>query len=146
MPNYPPVTPFRMMIVVQSHSSPNAMEEMMNIEQHVNNDNNSLIKFGTSESPASVEAVACCLPQASIVHFACHGKQDPRKPLKSGLVIEDEILTLSRIMKEPPPAGSLAFLSACETAKGDVEQSDQAIHLAATMLFAGFKSVVGTMW
>jgi CHAT domain-containing protein len=25
-------------------------------------------------------------------------------------------------------------------------QSDQAIHLAATMLFAGFKSVIATMW
>jgi CHAT domain-containing protein len=40
----------------------------------------------------------------------------------------------------------LAFLGACETAKGDREQSDQAIHLAATMLFVGFKSVVATMW
>jgi CHAT domain-containing protein len=40
----------------------------------------------------------------------------------------------------------LAFLSACETAKGDREQPDQAIHLAATMLFVGFKSVIGTMW
>jgi CHAT domain-containing protein len=39
-----------------------------------------------------------------------------------------------------------AFLSACETAKGDTEQPDQAIHLAAAMLFVGFKSIVATMW
>ncbi|PPQ97687.1 hypothetical protein CVT26_001870 [Gymnopilus dilepis] len=146
MPDHPPVTPFRMMIVVQSHSSPNAMEEMMNIEQHVNNDNNSLIKFGTSESPASVEAVASCLPQASIVHFACHGKQDPRKPLKSGLVIENEILTISRIMKEPLLAGSLAFLSACETATRDESVIDEAITVGASLMFGGFERVVATMW
>ena len=146
MPDHPPVTPFRMMIVVQSHSSPNAMEEMMNIEQHVNNDSSSLIKFGTSELPASVEAVASCLPQASIVHFACHGKQDPRKPLKSGLVIENEMLTISRIMKEPLPAGSLAFLSACETATRDESVIDEAITVGASLIFGGFQRVVATMW
>jgi CHAT domain-containing protein len=40
----------------------------------------------------------------------------------------------------------LAFLSACETARGDEGQPDQTVHLAATMLFAGFRSVVATMW
>jgi CHAT domain-containing protein len=40
----------------------------------------------------------------------------------------------------------LAFLSACEMAKGDKEQPDQAMHLAAGMLFRGFKSVIATMW
>jgi hypothetical protein len=40
----------------------------------------------------------------------------------------------------------LAFLSAGETAKGDRMQPDQAMHLAAAMLFSGFKSVVATMW
>jgi hypothetical protein len=40
----------------------------------------------------------------------------------------------------------LAFLSACATAKGDKDQPDQVMHLAAAMLFSGFKSVVATMW
>jgi CHAT domain-containing protein len=39
-----------------------------------------------------------------------------------------------------------AFLSACETAKGDHDYADEAVHLAASMLFAGFKSVIATMW
>jgi CHAT domain-containing protein len=42
--------------------------------------------------------------------------------------------------------GFLAFLSACETARGSEDQPDQAMHLAAAMLFVGFKSVVATMW
>jgi CHAT domain-containing protein len=41
---------------------------------------------------------------------------------------------------------SLAFLSACQTAKGDQNQPDQAVHLAASFLFCGFKSVIATMW
>jgi CHAT domain-containing protein len=44
------------------------------------------------------------------------------------------------------PRARLAFLSACETAQGDRQQPDQAIHLAASMLYAGFKSVIATMW
>ncbi|KAJ7123558.1 hypothetical protein C8R44DRAFT_784007, partial [Mycena epipterygia] len=41
---------------------------------------------------------------------------------------------------------TLAFLSACETAKGDDTVPDEAMHLAATLLFAGFRGVVATMW
>jgi CHAT domain-containing protein len=56
------------------------------------------------------------------------------------------MLTVSDIMALRLPNVLLAFLSACETAKGDEKQPDQAVHLAAAMLFAGIKSVVGTMW
>lgn len=35
------------------------------------------------------------------------------------------------------PTAMLAFLSACKTAKGSEEQPDQAVHLAASMLFCG---------
>jgi CHAT domain-containing protein len=44
------------------------------------------------------------------------------------------------------PHAVLAFLSACQTAQGSEKQPDQAVHLAASMLFCGFRSVVGTMW
>jgi CHAT domain-containing protein len=86
------------------------------------------------------------LPKASILHLACHGHQDPVHPLDSGFVMGDAMLTISDIMALRLPNALLAFLSACETAKGDERQPDQAVHLAAAMLFAGFKSVVGTMW
>lgn len=39
------------------------------------------------------------------------------------------------------PKAFLAFLSACDTAMGDEKQPDQAVHLASTMLFAGFSVV-----
>ncbi|KAG6371176.1 hypothetical protein JVT61DRAFT_9798 [Boletus reticuloceps] len=50
------------------------------------------------------------------------------------------MLSLSR------PLGGLAFLSACQTATGDEDLTDEAVHIAAGMLFAGYGGVVGTMW
>ncbi|KAJ7048303.1 hypothetical protein C8F01DRAFT_130264 [Mycena amicta] len=41
---------------------------------------------------------------------------------------------------------SLAFLGACETAKGDSTTPDEALHLAASLLFAGFRGVIATLW
>jgi CHAT domain-containing protein len=55
-------------------------------------------------------------------------------------------LDVERLMGLNMEQPFLAFLSACEIAKGDQEYTDEVIHLSATMLFAGFKSVVATMW
>jgi CHAT domain-containing protein len=91
---------------------------------------------------------------SSIVHFACHGIQDLKSPLESGLILADGRLTVSEIMRRPENGTTLdlkksmrlAFLSACQTAKGDGTVPDEAMHLAATLLFTGFRGVVATMW
>ena len=49
-------------------------------------------------------------------------------------------------MQQPLHNASLAVLSACMTAMGDENLPDEVIHLAATLLFAGFPGVVATMW
>ncbi|KAJ7720183.1 CHAT domain-containing protein [Mycena metata] len=120
------------------------LEELRMIEQHV--PKTWLTKLGTKEGPTYVERVLSLLPEASFVHFACHGLQDLVNPLESALVLGDGNLTVSKIMQNPIQNASLAFLSASETAMGDEKVPDEAIHLAATMLFAGFRGVVGTMW
>jgi CHAT domain-containing protein len=66
--------------------------------------------------------------------------------LKSGFILQDGMLTISKLMSLNLPKAFLAVLSACETAKGDLSQPDQAIHLAAAMVYVGFKSVLATMW
>ena len=96
--------------------------------------------------PPTAKAILNKLPDASILHLACHGHQHPQNALDSGFVMQDSMLTVAKLMELNLDKAFLAFLSACETAKGDEAQTDQAIHLAATMLFAGFRSVVGTMW
>jgi CHAT domain-containing protein len=95
---------------------------------------------------ARCDAVFDHIQSATIVHLACHGTQNPANALESSFHLEDGLLPVSRLMELELPSAFLAVLSACETAKGDVAQPDQAIHLASAMLFAGFKSVVATMW
>jgi CHAT domain-containing protein len=80
-----------------------------------------------------------------ILHLACHGIH-ASDPLNSALVLQDGNLTIQDIMNLHLPNAVLAVLSACQTAKGDRNAPDQAIHLAASMLFCGFRSVIGTMW
>jgi CHAT domain-containing protein len=82
---------------------------------------------------------------AHVLHLACHGIQ-ASNPLQSAFLLSDDRLTIEHIMRLRLPRAVLAFLSACQTAKGSEKQPDQAVHLAASMLFCGFRSVVGTMW
>lgn len=106
-----------------------------------------LVTLGDSlAAPASIEAVLSSLSSSSIVHFACHGHQDVRRPLESSLILHDGDLKISRIMAHEMPNAKLAFLSACQTATGAQNLPDEVIHLAATLLFCGFRGVVATMW
>ena len=143
-PPTPSTKPFKMMVVIQSKELVSTQRELKKIEQHVPSD--ALIRLGISGSPAFVETVASCLSDVSIAHFACHGQQEPLEPLKSWLKLEDGFLFVSRIMKEPMPNGSLAFLCACGTAMGDKNLPDEAMSLAASLLFSGFQHVIATMW
>jgi CHAT domain-containing protein len=86
------------------------------------------------------------LKGTSLVHIACHGIQNTINPLSSGFCLSDSNLSVSRLMSLDLKDALFAFLSACETAKGDEKQPDQTVHLAAAMLFVGFRSVVATMW
>jgi CHAT domain-containing protein len=99
----------------------------------------------TSDPPTAAD-VSDALESANFIHLACHGTQDATHPLSSGFCLSDRILTVEELTRRDLKGAFFAFLSACETAKGDKAQPDQTIHLAATLLFTGFKSVVATMW
>jgi CHAT domain-containing protein len=104
---------------------------------------------GASSSDGSESAISdvmAMMESAHIVHLACHGIQDKSEPHKSHFCLSTGNLSVSQLMDMDLKHAFLAFLSACETGKGDREHADEVIHLAATMLFAGFKSVVATMW
>ncbi|KAI6025753.1 CHAT domain-containing protein [Pisolithus orientalis] len=80
------------------------------------------------------------------VHLACHGKQDLGDPFASAFSLKDRPISLLDIIRAEPENPAFAFLSACDTAVGDEHTPDEVIHLAAGMQFAGFRSVIGTMW
>jgi CHAT domain-containing protein len=97
-------------------------------------------------SGATVEGVTDQIQSAHFVHLACHGTQHQVDALESGFHLSDGTLTVSKLMSLDLDQAWFAYLSACETAKGDPRQPNQTVHLAAAMLFAGFKSVVATIW
>ena len=152
------IDPFSMLAVIQSKAPgiqktdpgslpplPCTETELRNIRKHV--PSKSLVVLGDSDAVASVEIVESHMPKSSIVHFACHGTQSQTNPLrKSGLHIGDGVLTIASIVKQPLPNGSLAFLSACETAMGVKKMPDEAMSLGACLLYSGFRRVVATMW
>jgi CHAT domain-containing protein len=99
-----------------------------------------------ADSDATVDTVIDAMQKHEWVHLACHGTQDPLEPTNSAFLLDDGRLALSKLMDTSLPRAELAVLSACQTAKGDEGLPDEAVHLAAGMLAAGFQSVVATMW
>ena len=98
------------------------------------------------DTEGTVDAVLENMATHPWVHLACHGIQDSDDPLNSAFCLYDGRLTLDMLMTKHLPNADLAVLSACQTATGDENLPDEAVHLAAGMLNIGYKSVVGTMW
>lgn len=98
---------------------------------------------------ATVENVRSKLTEASIVHFACHGKADLNEPLNSGLLMSDGLLTLRDILAlnlAEKGGIRLAILSACETGLSGIENIDEAISLPTGLLQAGVAGVIASLW
>ena len=95
---------------------------------------------------ATVKQMEEEMPLYTWIHLACHATQEVSRPLKSAFHLLDGELDLSEMIKLQIPNADLAFLSACQTSTGNSEVSDEAVHLAAGMLAAGYRSVVSTMW
>ncbi|CAA7260661.1 unnamed protein product [Cyclocybe aegerita] len=102
--------------------------------------------FRLSGKDATVSEVQDKMPMYCWIHLACHATQYPLRPLKSAFHLLDGELDISEIIKLKIPGADFAFLSACQTSTGDQELSNEAVHLAAGMLAAGYRSVVSTMW
>lgn len=105
------------------------------------------IAFNTLEGQAAmVKSVIKGMEAHSWVHLACHAVQDMIEPTKSAFCLHDGNLDLSTIITITFPHADFAFLSACQTATGDENLSDEAVHLAAGMMLAGYHSIIATMW
>ncbi|KAJ7451014.1 CHAT domain-containing protein [Mycena galericulata] len=143
----PPIQPlvsFKMTAVIEPNAPncsplPGTKQELAKILNRVPN------QWLTSLLQTTRIEVVKNLQESSVVHFACHGIQDSKNPLDSSLMLSDGRLKVSQIMRRQESdysegSGkpmSLAFLSACETAKGDNSTPDEAMHLAATFFLQG---------
>jgi CHAT domain-containing protein len=68
------------------------------------------------------------------------------EPTQSAFSLQSGTLTLAKLISKSFPYADFAFLSACQTAAGDKTLSEEAVHLAAGILAAGYRSVIATMW
>ncbi|GAB1520571.1 hypothetical protein RhiTH_003650 [Rhizoctonia solani] len=98
------------------------------------------------EQQATCAAVLDRIEHCSWIHLACHASQNVADPTASALQLHDGPLRLATIAGRSLKHAEFAFLSACETAAGVEALPDEAVHLAAGMMMAGYRSVVATMW
>lgn len=121
---------------------PSTVHELLAIKDHAKE----IPYLQLDGEKASVEVVLLAMGEYSWVHLACHATQKKENPALSAFHLHDGDLTLSTIAKRAYKNKGLAFLSACQTATGDEKLPDEAVHLAAGMLMAGYPSVIATMW
>lgn len=98
------------------------------------------------EELATPAGVLAGMEEHSWVHMACHAIQRSINPMKSAFYLHGGMLTLAEITQKQLKHADFAFLSACQTATGDENLPDEAVHLAAGMLMVGYRTVIATMW
>lgn len=101
------------------------------------------------DNKATVEEVKQQLATHSWVHLSCHGyPASSNDAYRSYFVLTNGNLYMSDIIQQQQnaPNARFAFLSACHTATGVSKLGDEAMHLAASMSFLGFRGVIATLW
>lgn len=96
---------------------------------------------------ADQKTVLAQLQHHNWIHFSCHGYQTPQPFHSYFQLCGEERLTLLDLAAARLLNTEFAFLSACQTAAGDISGApDEAINLVAAVQACGFRSVVGTLW
>jgi tetratricopeptide (TPR) repeat protein len=102
-----------------------------------------------SGSEATHAAVLAALPAHPWVHFACHAASSTQDASAGRLLLddhEDHPLTVREIAALQISGAELAYLSACDTARGPVKLADEAVHVTGAFHMAGYRHVIGTLW
>ncbi|MDA1359812.1 CHAT domain-containing protein [Glycomyces luteolus] len=96
---------------------------------------------------ADIEHTVEHLRQASVVHFALHGKANPHHPSQSALYLTGAPLTVEHLLGIDLSHVRLGNLSACQT--GVVAAAplrSQSLSLATGFHLAGISKVIATLW
>jgi CHAT domain-containing protein len=138
-------------LIAEKQAQQPGLELIPGVEKEINNiaavaQSSNVKVIHQQAGSTTIAGTSPVMQAANIVHLACHGVQDIRNATQSGFCLNNGRLTIAKLMELKLDKAFLAFLSACETAKGDKKQPDQVMHLAAAMLFAGFRNVIATMW
>ncbi|MEO9125536.1 MAG: CHAT domain-containing protein [Microcoleus sp.] len=86
------------------------------------------------------------LQQKKCAHFACLSVLNLACPLKSGVFLRNDFMSLEEIFKLDFRQYFLVTLSACEIAADSQGGADDFVGLSAGLLYAGTSSVVSSLW
>ncbi len=96
---------------------------------------------------ATASGVAEGLKSSHWAHLSCHGEADLLNPRQSHLRLAyGERLRVADLANLGLPDDLVAVLSACESARVDVEVPDEAVGLPGALVAAGARQVVGSNW
>ncbi|MEU1513805.1 CHAT domain-containing protein [Streptomyces sp. NPDC005811] len=101
---------------------------------------------------ATPQAVLAALRTSRWLHFIGHAEQVPSAEGGALLRCRDTgdgregAVTAAEIADLGAAEADLAYLSACETAIGDIDLPDEAAHLAGALQMAGFRHVIAAQW
>ena len=85
------------------------------------------------------------LPDADVVHLACHGNFRPDNPAFSSLSLYDENLTVNEV-RNMRLTGRMIVLSACESGLNDVVKGEELVGLTRAFFEAGASTLVQSLW
>lgn len=99
-----------------------------------------------------LEAAVNSADRLSLVHLACHGAFDERRPERSGLFLAGpagssttEVVRTERLAAMDW-TGALVTLSACSSGRHQVRERDELVGLGRALLSAGARGLVVSMW
>lgn len=102
------------------------------------------VLFGDQATPDAVIAKSY---GQNIIHLGCHGIFDPKFPSQSGLLLSEGWLTVQRIITELKLDKARLFtMSACVSARSDLDTGDELIGLTQAAFAAGAQTVVSSLW
>jgi CHAT domain-containing protein/Flp pilus assembly protein TadD len=101
---------------------------------------------------ATAESFARLAPSYAILHLSTHGVSDERMGDYSYVVFyadtaeSDKALFTVKQIYGLKLKSDLVVLSACETAKGELQKSEGVIGLSRAFIYAGARSVLSSLW
>jgi len=104
------------------------------------------VLLGRDATRARLETALASRPRWRAVHLACHGLIHPTKAALSSLALANGgMLTSMDVLRMKFPA-DLVVLSACETAKGSVYETEGVIGFVRAFMLAGAPRVLVSLW
>lgn len=85
------------------------------------------------------------MPEARIVHIACHHRFDAAAPMQSALLLSGGDLTAQQIL-EMRLQSELVTLSACQSGVSELRPGDELIGTVRALLYSGARSVIVSLW